>query len=51
VVVDGWLANEEATPVSDAQRRMVQVLRDEAIATPGSRRFFFPLWAERWLLQ
>ena len=51
VGVDKWLQNEDAAPVSDAQRRIVQVLRDEAIAKHGSRPFFFPLWAERWLQQ
>ena len=51
VWVDKWLQNEEATPTNDAQRRIVQVLRDEAIAKHGSRTFFFPLWAERWLQQ
>jgi len=51
VVVDTWLRNEQATPTNDAQRRIVQVLRDDAIATHGSRSFLFPRWAERWLLQ
>ena len=49
VGVDKWLQNEEATPTNDAQRRIVRVLRDDAIAKFGSNSYFFPLWAERWL--
>ncbi|HEY6507116.1 MAG TPA: hypothetical protein VIY56_03835 [Vicinamibacterales bacterium] len=50
VAVDGWLEKEESTPTTQTQRRIVQVLRDDAVTHPGFHAFFFPLWAERWLL-
>ncbi len=51
VAVDQWLEKEAAAPTNQAQRRIVQVLRDDAIARPVLHPAFFPPWAEWWLLQ
>jgi hypothetical protein len=49
VDVDRWLEEQHASPEDDEQRRIVRVLRDDAIASSGVHPFFLPRWAGRWL--
>jgi hypothetical protein len=48
VDVDAWLHEQHAEPKNAAQRRIVQVMRDDAMSRQVTNPFFFPRWGERW---
>ena len=48
VDVDRWLDEQGVTPKNDGQRRLIRVLRDDAIGRTGIQPKFLPQWAARW---
>jgi hypothetical protein len=46
--VDAWLDVQEATPTTAEGRRLVTLLRDEALDREVVNLYFMPRWADRW---
>lgn len=48
VSVDRWLDEQGASPTTPEARRLVELLRNDAIDRPATPAYFLPSWGERW---
>ncbi len=49
VTVDRWLAAQRASPRTPEARRLVTLLREDALSRPITNPYFFPRWVGRWI--
>jgi hypothetical protein len=48
VMVEEWIASQEQTPLTEAQRATVRAWRSQMLAMPVPRAYLSPAWLEQW---